>query len=420
MQVDQQTHKQKTTGRLAAGVPALLVKMHLRLYGSVPPLLAKYTVRTLDELQALKLLLLGDSTGGSGTVAVVGMADRGGAGKTTEVIRFAHDLEVQSEYREGIFFVVLGESAKPLDALAALTQAVSDAAVSAGGAALTMSFVQVEEGEIQLQTALAEKRVLLIIDDVWESSFLAARALKDVAGKCPRVQVLLTTRDAALVSTLKATPHHLTELSPAQALRMLADVAGLPTDAAAMRVARLCERLPLLLGAAGAMASSGTTWEGVEAAIKGNMLLWEKVRAQVQYSDSHPRQLNRSSGSHPRSWCDAQLTLLVRTLHTGGQQGRLAVGAERAGSEHRRTKGRVRYLPVVPPVPAAGGCGRRYVAAGAGTVHAVGGGTGRGAEDQAGSAGQVLADSEWRRRHQTTRPAARCALGVCALGDRRR
>ena len=275
---------QKDQGKEAAELAALQQQARDALFSTIPALPTRDMPRD-SELQALtrRLVPAASGAGGGGVsnsgngqggmaVAVIGVANRGGAGKTTEVIRAARAPAVQSEYCDGVFFLTLGESADPLAKLTELAQAVARTIISTGAPALPASFASVDDAKAQLQAALHGRRALLVLDDVWPKSHPAAAELLAVARASGRMRALLTTREKELVRKMGAEEHHLGELSAEQALAMLAQMAQRPLeqvrlDGAALRVALLCERLPVLLRPAGAMAAAPGCWRDVEDAI---------------------------------------------------------------------------------------------------------------------------------------------------------
>ena len=93
--------------------------------------------------------------------------------------------------------------------------------------------------------------------------------LFDVLG--PRCRAIITTRDAALITSLGGTPHQVQLLTEAEALALLAQWAECP-DVALSPVAREvmaeCGRLPLALSICGAMRRDGTSWSDILAALR--------------------------------------------------------------------------------------------------------------------------------------------------------
>jgi hypothetical protein len=117
------------------------------------------------------------------TVALHGA---GGFGKTTLAAQLCHQEDVISAYTEGILWATLGERPNILAELTKLYAALTGE---------RPGFVNEDDAAIELATRLAEGRFLLVIDDVWDPSQLAAfRRGKDL---CTR---LITTRqfDVAL------------------------------------------------------------------------------------------------------------------------------------------------------------------------------------------------------------------------------
>src|SRR5439155_26113164 len=108
--------------------------------------------------------------------------------------------------------------------------------------------------------------VLLVLDDVWDPAHAEAF---DVLG--PRCRAVITTRDAALITSLGGTPHQVQLLTEAEALALLAQWAECPEDAlppVARDVMAECGRLPLALSICGAMRRDGTSWSDMLAALR--------------------------------------------------------------------------------------------------------------------------------------------------------
>src|SRR5439155_9319500 len=110
----------------------------------------------------------------------------------------------------------------------------------------------------KLKEILADKAVLVILDDVWRAPDVN---VFDVLG--PRCRALITTRDAGLLTSVGGT-HHLVELlTDDEALRLLALAVGMELDelpAQARMVIKQCGRLPLAVSLAGGMVAAGMSW----------------------------------------------------------------------------------------------------------------------------------------------------------------
>src|SRR5262249_142195 len=129
-----------------------------------------------------------------------------------------------------------------------------------------ITFSTREQGRELLSAALRGKRTLIAIDNVCE-----ARQLDALAGLAPKGTVMFSTRLAELARSVKAEEILVDELTPDQALELLARWTNqaprnLPDDART-----LCARVAALaVGVAtiGAMANQGRTFAQVRASIK--------------------------------------------------------------------------------------------------------------------------------------------------------
>jgi WD40 repeat protein len=198
-----------------------------------------------EDLAALKALLLGSSATRLGITAsrlAVGVQGMGGIGKSVLAAALALDEEVGAAFPGGVFWVALGQHPE-------LIQLQAELAVRAGEARPVLESPR--QGKLLLERLLAERAVLVVLDDVWSSEDAAA-----LDGVGARGRLLLTTRDADVLVGLGAAEHNVDVLSPDQAQILLADWAGqevreLPV--VAHEVARECGYLPLALALIGAM-----------------------------------------------------------------------------------------------------------------------------------------------------------------------
>jgi len=210
---------------------------------AVPDLPPHFLTRP-DDLEPLKAAVLADVDRPvvvTGTARKVGVQGMGGIGKSVLAAALARDDEVRHAFPDGVLWVTVGQEP-------ALTRRQSQLAETLGDS--PRSFEDVQQGKARLSELLADKACLLILDDVWQAEHAEAF---DALG--PRCRMLITTRDAGLITALGAAEHRLDVLSDEQARALLAEWAGqavetLPPEA--RDVARECGNLPLALAMIGA------------------------------------------------------------------------------------------------------------------------------------------------------------------------
>jgi WD40 repeat protein len=221
----------------------------------VPALPAGYVVRAeLDELVGAVA-----DPGGSGAVGLtaapagLGLHGIGGIGKSVLAAAVAADGRVRRRFPDGVCWVAVGEQpdllALQLDLLGRL---------GAPREARTTG-----EATAALRAVLADRRVLLVVDDVWSDA--AARAFH-VTG--PRGRVLYTSRDPGVVAAAGALARRVDVLSPAGARALAGRVlgvapAGLPP--AADRALAQVGHVPLAVALLAAAVRRGSAWERVAA-----------------------------------------------------------------------------------------------------------------------------------------------------------
>jgi hypothetical protein len=217
----------------------------------VPPQRPHYISRP-EELARLKQRLLGSTApalGITGTTQSVGVHGMGGIGKTVLAIALVNDEEVRRHFTDGIYWMTFGQNAALETLQAELLRTLT-------GRLDAMS--SVEQGRARVAEVLTEKACLLVLDDVWKAE--DGRAF---AALGPRGRLLLTTRDAALLTALGAKEASLEVMQPQAALALLADWSGQPRASLppeAERLAEACGHLPLALALAGAQVRDGRAW----------------------------------------------------------------------------------------------------------------------------------------------------------------
>lgn len=118
------------------------------------------------------------------------------------------------------------------------------------------AFEDAQAGRTYLSKHLAHKACLIILDDVWNAEDVKA-LFSDIGPEC---RILITTRDAGIITALGAREYRLDLLKPDEALELLdnwaeKDVAFLPPEASL--IVQECGRLPLALTLCGAQVKDG-------------------------------------------------------------------------------------------------------------------------------------------------------------------
>src|SRR5262245_19298746 len=212
---------------------------------NVPDLPPHFLARE-ESLTPLKEALLSDRespVGVTGTLKAVGVQGMGGIGKTVMASAMAHDPEVRRAFPDGIYWVTVGREPNLVGLQMELAENLTGA---------KQTFTTVAKGKDVVRHVLEGRRALIVLDDVWQLDHGDAL----VVG-VPPSRSLITTRNAEVLVGLGAREHRLDVLSPADALAMLADWAGvqllekLPREAPA--IAKECGYLPLALAMIGAM-----------------------------------------------------------------------------------------------------------------------------------------------------------------------
>jgi hypothetical protein len=197
-------------------VPAVVPGARVGVIDGVPEPPFEFVQR--DELDELRGALL---SAGDGAMAItgargLGLYGQGGIGKTVLAAALARDTLLRRHVPDGVYWVTLGE--RP-DLVGAQLDLLTRVGVPAGEIRTTL------DGVKALRQALADRRCLIVVDDVWSAA--AAQAF-DVTG--PAGRVLYTTRDPAALRDVRAQVRRIEVLSAPAARQLLASLTATPVD----------------------------------------------------------------------------------------------------------------------------------------------------------------------------------------------
>jgi WD40 repeat protein len=207
-----------------------------------------------DESAEVRAALLGaGAVGLTGDVPALGLQGQGGIGKTVLAAAVARDPAVREHFPDGVFWVTVGEQPDLVGLQTDLLSRLGVAGVAPRSAV---------EGAGLLRQALADRQVLLVVDDVWSAA--AAEAFR-VTG--PRGRVLYTTRDPLVLTAVRAVTERVDVLSPPAARQLLARLASVPEgalpEAEVARVLAATGGVALAVALVGAAVRSGASWPQV-------------------------------------------------------------------------------------------------------------------------------------------------------------
>ncbi|MBL8163207.1 MAG: DUF4062 domain-containing protein [Anaerolineae bacterium] len=206
-----------------------------------PPIPALFIGRE-NEIQHIKERLgIPNQQAKVPTLVITGWA---GVGKTALAVALAYDAGIREAFPDGILWSSLGEHANPFNELMHLGKALN---------VNTSKITTLNEIVSQLRSVLNSKKVLIIVDDVWNADH--ALPFKQLA--VPDGAVIITTRFASLASQLAPTPnaiHRLSSLDEEQSFNLLRQLAPKVVEKYPDEIHRLVnnlEGLPLALRVAG-------------------------------------------------------------------------------------------------------------------------------------------------------------------------
>jgi WD40 repeat protein len=166
------------------------------------------------EFNAVKRLLLSETSTGTPAAITTALRGAGGFGKTTLAQALCHDPDIQATYADGILWLTLGETPpNPLSLLNTLITSFTEK---------RPNYNTLEHAAAKWRSLLSSRSCLIVLDDIWPGIDLTP--LLEGGPHCAR---LLTTRDTSVLPATSQ-PVPVDAMREAEALQLLCQ--GLPTS----------------------------------------------------------------------------------------------------------------------------------------------------------------------------------------------
>ena len=217
-----------------------------RVYGSAPPLPNLFIGRD-EDVRKIKQRLNIRPLGVAPVQALTAVRGWPGVGKTTLAAVLAYDAEIMREFPDGVLWASLGQHPSIFGELGAWGRALG----------IRMDDVRsIEEASARLAAVLRDKRMLLIVDDVWDVRDV--QPFRVGGSHCP---LLFTTRLPEVAQNILPPQaiYILGVLSEADALELLRTLAPqvvIENSEASVELVNALEGLPLAIQVAGRLLNA--------------------------------------------------------------------------------------------------------------------------------------------------------------------
>jgi len=227
------------------------------------PALPAYYVTRPEVLTELKHQLTTKSL--SNTLVISAIYGLGGIGKSVLASAISQEEEILSYFSDGVLWVTLGQTPQLLPLLDEWIKVLGD----------DFSPASPEAASSHLRSLLRGKRVLLVIDDVWDSAH--ADFFRVGSGNS---SILITTREAVIP---EANRYDLDVMAPAQSLKLLKqairrDFTEKEEDIA-LKLSKALGYLPLALELAAAQIVDGASWRELLSDLQSEVVRLESFDA---------------------------------------------------------------------------------------------------------------------------------------------
>lgn len=229
--------------------------------GIAPPSPPRIFIGREDALRDIKRLLIANQGANRENITVV----RGwpGVGKTSMVSAIGHDAEMARTFTDGVLWISLEQKPNVITEMSRWGRAL--------GSEEILKAPTVKDATAQLTALLSKRRMLLIVDDVWETSHAAP--FTDAAGE--QCSVMVTTRLPIVAEALTTDQNRtynlpvLTEQFALMLLRILVPEVVSQNERDCLELVRDLEGLPLAIHvAAGLLRTEANLGWGVTGLIE--------------------------------------------------------------------------------------------------------------------------------------------------------
>ena len=227
--------------------PVISVSLISRSYRNQAPPKPSYFVERPEVSDKLKELLLSKETAKTGTLVISAIYGLGGIGKSTLAAALAQEKDVQAYFPDGIFWATLGQQPDILSFLHGWIQALGDYDFKPTG---------IDAASLQLRTLLADKKALLVVDDLWNAEDVEPFRVAGAGCK-----LLVTTREAPVIGAIRYDLDIMTEAQSLALLRAyLKHELTLEDQKQAKKLAKIVGYLPLALELTAAQVEDDIPW----------------------------------------------------------------------------------------------------------------------------------------------------------------
>ncbi|MCA2812967.1 MAG: trypsin-like serine protease, partial [Microcystis sp. M090S1] len=227
--------------------PVISASLKSSSYRNQAPPKPSYFVERPEVSIELKKLLLSEITEKTGTLVISAIYGLGGIGKSTLAAALAQEKEVQAFFPDGIFWATLGQQPDILSFLHGWIQALGDYNFKPTG---------IDAASLHLRTLLADKKTLLVVDDLWNVEDIDP--FRVAVNHC---KLLVTTREVPVKGAIR---YDLDVMTESQSLALLTGYLkhelNLADQKQAKILAKIVGYLPLALELTAAQIEDGIPW----------------------------------------------------------------------------------------------------------------------------------------------------------------
>ena len=227
--------------------PVISASLKSSSYRNQAPPKPSYFVERPEVSIELKKLLLSATTEKTGTLVISAIYGLGGIGKSTLAAALAQEKEVQAFFTDGIFWATLGQQPDILSFLHGWIQALGDYNFKPTG---------IDAASLHLRTLLADKKALLVVDDLWNVEDIDP--FRVAVNQC---KLLVTTREVPVKGAIR---YDLDVMTESQSLALLTGYLKheltLEDQKQAKILAKIVGYLPLALELTAAQVEDDIPW----------------------------------------------------------------------------------------------------------------------------------------------------------------